>query len=276
MSSSSSPALLSVLPDGSELHFKRPFSNIVKQSLTLKNLSSSDPLAFKIKTTAPKQYCVRPNSGKLRPGEALEVAILLQAMRDDPPLDFKCKDKFLIQALKVSNELFSSLEGDDAPGQLLSELWAQAELSKKDNGPPSERSPIEEHKLRVVFLPPDVLQTAPPSGLNPVSKLQELQQQQQQQQEETLERTFTAQSLGTEPLKTDTITGGAGGLRQRPSVSTSSAPPSKPSALLSKSKAGPPAPHLLLPSLLGSPSALPLEWAFLLALLFFLLGKFLA
>lgn len=31
------------------------------------------PIAFKVKTTAPKQYCVRPNSGRVEVGETVEV-----------------------------------------------------------------------------------------------------------------------------------------------------------------------------------------------------------
>lgn len=29
---------------------------------------------FKIKTTAPKRYCVRPNSGALKPKDVIEIA----------------------------------------------------------------------------------------------------------------------------------------------------------------------------------------------------------
>jgi hypothetical protein len=30
--------------------------------------------------------------------------VLMQPMKEDPPLDSKCKDKFLIQVVAVSNE----------------------------------------------------------------------------------------------------------------------------------------------------------------------------
>jgi hypothetical protein len=43
-----------------ELSFKRPFTTEVSQILTLKNPNPT-PVAFKVKTTAPKQYdCPSP------------------------------------------------------------------------------------------------------------------------------------------------------------------------------------------------------------------------
>jgi hypothetical protein len=74
---------MSVELDPVELGFKRPFQHEVSQTLRLKN-PHSDPIAFKVKTTAPKQYCVRPNSGRIEPGKDVEVQILLQAMKEDP------------------------------------------------------------------------------------------------------------------------------------------------------------------------------------------------
>ncbi|KAI9138235.1 PapD-like protein [Paraphysoderma sedebokerense] len=123
-----------VLEPAQQLSFKRPFTQVVTTALHLKN-PSDDTLSFKVKTTSPKQYCVRPNSGIIGPGENVDVQILLQPMKEDPPADFKCKDKFLVQSMKVSG---SDLEMG------LPELWAMAEKERK--------SMIAETKLRVVFL----------------------------------------------------------------------------------------------------------------------------
>ncbi|KAL7949394.1 PapD-like protein [Trichoderma barbatum] len=84
-----------------ELSFRRPFTVEVAQILKIKNPSSS-PLAFKVKTTAPKQYCVRPNAGRIEPGQDFDVTVLLQAMKADPPLDAKCRDKFLVQSAPIT------------------------------------------------------------------------------------------------------------------------------------------------------------------------------
>ena len=45
-----------------------PFTEVVTSTLVLHN-PSNDPVIFKVKTTAPKQYCVRPNSGLLNSQE---------------------------------------------------------------------------------------------------------------------------------------------------------------------------------------------------------------
>ncbi|KAG1872505.1 hypothetical protein DFJ58DRAFT_762017, partial [Suillus subalutaceus] len=54
----------------------RPFTQLVKQVLTIKN-KNAQPVAFKVKTTAPKLYCVRPNSGRIEPGESVDVSVSL-------------------------------------------------------------------------------------------------------------------------------------------------------------------------------------------------------
>ncbi|KAF4463457.1 (VAMP)-associated [Fusarium albosuccineum] len=84
-----------------ELSFRRPFTSEVAQTLTLKNPNST-PVAFKVKTTAPKQYCVRPNAGRIEAGQSFDVAVLLQAMKQDPPPDARCRDKFLVQSAPIT------------------------------------------------------------------------------------------------------------------------------------------------------------------------------
>ncbi|KAI4154633.1 MAG: hypothetical protein L6R39_001370 [Caloplaca ligustica] len=112
-----------------------PFKQEVSQSLRLSN-PSSDTIAFKVKTTAPKQYCVRPNSGKIDAGQAVEVQVLLQAMKEDPPPDARCRDKFLVQTAAL------------APDSDASNIPAIS-IEK------ANKSAIQERKIRVVFLPAD-------------------------------------------------------------------------------------------------------------------------
>ncbi|KAJ0162984.1 Vesicle-associated membrane protein-associated protein C16G5.05c [Colletotrichum tanaceti] len=92
---------MSVDIEPSELSFRRPFTVEVSQILRIKNPNQT-PIAFKVKTTAPKQYCVRPNSGRVEPGQDVEVTVLLQAMKQEPPLDTKCRDKFLVQSVPIT------------------------------------------------------------------------------------------------------------------------------------------------------------------------------
>lgn len=50
-----------------------PFVDVVTAELKLSNPSRSR-ICFKVKTTAPKQYCVRPNNGLVEPGSSIIVA----------------------------------------------------------------------------------------------------------------------------------------------------------------------------------------------------------
>lgn len=76
-------------------------------------------MAYKIKTTAPRLYVVRPNSSILEPGTSVEVAIIRQAKEHSKTEDRR-KDKFLVLSTVVENvpesvnyaSLWSDLEAD--------------------------------------------------------------------------------------------------------------------------------------------------------------------
>ncbi|KAH0951625.1 hypothetical protein HN011_010283 [Eciton burchellii] len=57
---------------------------------------------FKIKTTAPKRYCVRPNSGALKPKDVTEIAVCLQPYDFDP--SEKNKHKFMVQTVVAPDD----------------------------------------------------------------------------------------------------------------------------------------------------------------------------
>ncbi|KAF9468507.1 PapD-like protein [Collybia nuda] len=123
------------LNPSSSLGFKRPLTQLVKRSLTITN-NNSQPIAFKVKTTAPKLYCVRPNSGRVEPGESVDVSVMLQALREEPPMNAKCKDKFLIQSTLITTEKET---------MALHDIWAMPEGS--------EEGKVHQQKLRVTYLP---------------------------------------------------------------------------------------------------------------------------
>ena len=69
-------------------------------------------MAFKVKTTSPKKYCVKPNTGIIEPGADIKVMVMMQAHREIPADFNACKDKFLVQVTKSGDskdvaELFS-------------------------------------------------------------------------------------------------------------------------------------------------------------------------
>nr|CAB3267595.1 vesicle-associated membrane protein-associated protein B-like [Phallusia mammillata] len=113
-----------------ELRFKGPFTDVVTSQLKLKN-PSHQRVCFKVKTTAPKRYCVRPNSGFVDPGATVSVSVMLQPM--DADAADKGKHKFMVQSM------FAIKVGDD-----VEKLWAEAS--------PGD---LMDSKLRCVFEDPD-------------------------------------------------------------------------------------------------------------------------
>jgi hypothetical protein len=71
--------------------------------LTLKNTTESRQ-AFKVKTTAPKLYFVRPNTSIVDPGETAEVSVIIQPFKEDPPSDYQCNDKFLVMSTPLAHD----------------------------------------------------------------------------------------------------------------------------------------------------------------------------
>ncbi|GJJ15591.1 hypothetical protein Clacol_009869 [Clathrus columnatus] len=126
-----------LISPSSALGFYRPLTEPNKRLLTISNPNSL-PVAFKVKTTAPKLYCVRPNAGRIEPGQSVDVSVQLQPLKEEPPLNAKCKDKFLVQST------FITLEKENIP---LSEIW-----NISDNTPENK---IHQHRIKVVYLPPE-------------------------------------------------------------------------------------------------------------------------
>ncbi|KAH1192084.1 Vesicle-associated protein 2-2 [Glycine max] len=102
-------------------------------------------VAFKIKTTSPKKYSVRPNVGVLAPKATCEFIVTMQPQREAPE-DMVCKDKFLIQSTKVPAETIS----EDVTSRLF----------VKDGS-----KYIEENKLKVTLIcPPNSPDLSPING----------------------------------------------------------------------------------------------------------------
>lgn len=121
--------LISVHPEELKFQFE-----LEKQSYCDLKVSNSTEhnVAFKVKTTSPKKYFVRPNTGVIQPWDSCVIRVTLQAQREYPP-DMQCKDKFLLQSTIVP------------PQTDLDELPPDTFL--KDSG-----KTIEECKLRVVYV----------------------------------------------------------------------------------------------------------------------------
>ncbi|KAK9952864.1 hypothetical protein ABG768_016894 [Culter alburnus] len=85
-----------ILDPPSDLRFRGPFTDVVTTNLKLRN-PSDRRVCFKVKTTAPRRYCVRPNSGVIDPGATVTISVMLQPFDYDP--NEKSKHKFMVQTI---------------------------------------------------------------------------------------------------------------------------------------------------------------------------------
>ncbi|XP_062146644.1 vesicle-associated protein 1-2-like [Alnus glutinosa] len=116
-----------------ELKFPFELKKQISCSLQLSN-KTDNYVAFKVKTTNPKKYCVRPNTGVVLPRSTCDVIVTMQAQKEAPP-DMQCKDKFLLQSVKTNDGV--------TPKDITTEMF------NKEAG-----HVVEECKLRVVYVSP--------------------------------------------------------------------------------------------------------------------------
>ncbi|XP_008316272.1 vesicle-associated membrane protein-associated protein B/C isoform X1 [Cynoglossus semilaevis] len=90
------PEQVLVLEPQHELKFRGPFTDVVTAILKLTNPTDRN-VCFKVKTTAPRRYCVRPNSGIIDAGSSVNVSVMLQPFDYDP--NEKSKHKFMVQSI---------------------------------------------------------------------------------------------------------------------------------------------------------------------------------
>ncbi|XP_011023480.1 PREDICTED: vesicle-associated protein 1-2 isoform X1 [Populus euphratica] len=135
--------LLEILPK--ELKFIFEVKKQSSCSIQLTN-NTYHNVAFKVKTTSPKKYCVRPNVGIVDPKSTFEFIVTMQAQKVAPH-DMVCKDKFLILSTIVP---IGATEKDITPS-----------MFAKDNG-----NHVEEVKMRVAFIsPPESPVLSPINGV---------------------------------------------------------------------------------------------------------------
>lgn len=130
------PQILQLNP-ANEIVLQGPFDHVVTSYLELYN-PSDQRVCFKVKTTAPRRYCVRPNSGIILPANKVKIAIMLQPIENDSQTE-RNRHKFMVQSVVATD--------DSHPDS----VWLDAE--------PEE---IMDSKLRCVFQMPS-LSEAPES-----------------------------------------------------------------------------------------------------------------
>ncbi|XP_039122874.1 vesicle-associated protein 2-1-like [Dioscorea cayenensis subsp. rotundata] len=95
---SASGQMISVNPE--ELTFEFELEKPSYCNLKVVN-NTEHHVAFKVKTTSPRKYFVRPNTSVVQPWDSCTITVTLQAQNEYPP-DMQCKDKFLLQSTKVA------------------------------------------------------------------------------------------------------------------------------------------------------------------------------
>ncbi|UJR28551.1 hypothetical protein I4U23_009786 [Adineta vaga] len=121
---------LELIPNG-DLVFKGPFNAVSITALKLSN-SGNERLAYKIKTTAPKRYCVKPNSGFLDAHSTASVQVMLQPQATTTgQQDDRNKHKFMVQWVAVPDSYSDDVDN----------FWKQ-DLTKLN---------VHDSKLKCVF-----------------------------------------------------------------------------------------------------------------------------
>ncbi|KAN0053226.1 hypothetical protein ACTA71_009675 [Dictyostelium dimigraforme] len=121
-----------------ELVYHPPFMGVITNELKLYNSSDEHTIAFKVKTTAPIRYCVRPNTGIIPPGKSIDVQILLNCTKDSPSISMKTKDKFQILSIVVTDpNIDPKLIWINSPPNLITKNKLKAVFSLPSN----EQSP---------------------------------------------------------------------------------------------------------------------------------------
>lgn len=121
-----------------ELRFRGPFDDVVTVLMKLGNISRSK-VCYRIMTTAPRRYCVRPNGGILDPGNSVDVSVMLQPYDHD----HEENHSFLIRYTSIAEHEINNL----------SEKWKRVT--------PEEETKV---KLKCVFEMPCSSETAKGGG----------------------------------------------------------------------------------------------------------------
>ncbi|MEW5314239.1 MAG: hypothetical protein WDW38_005750 [Sanguina aurantia] len=123
-----------------DLKFKFVLNKQLLATIVITNNTDSR-LAYKIKTTAPKKYVVRPSSGIAEPKGPVTIQVIMQAQKEQP-LDFNnCKDKFMVQTCsmledeQIDKDTFTKEGGKDLKESRLRVIL---------DGPAAPPSPVPE------------------------------------------------------------------------------------------------------------------------------------
>jgi len=110
-----------------------------KSILTVVN-KGNQKIAFKVKTTKPRRYLVRPNQGLVDVGQSTEVTVILQQKDCEELISSEASqadstDKFLVQSAVVSDSFYADtlLKPQKEQTDELSSMWQTADKKSFTN-----------------------------------------------------------------------------------------------------------------------------------------------
>lgn len=107
--------------------FQKSNGNELVGNVEILNVSKK-PVTYKIKTTAPDKFRVRPSSGTLSPNKSAIINVVLQKGHQIQPLN---RDKFLVMCIALPNDAQTADE--------ITNLWKNVNASSTD---------VEQHRLK--------------------------------------------------------------------------------------------------------------------------------
>ncbi|KAE9353721.1 hypothetical protein PR003_g3738 [Phytophthora rubi] len=109
--------------------------------LTIRNVADDRQIAFKVKTTRPLRYLVRPNQGLLGPNGSASIMVILQQkdcdelLRLDPAERQLANDKFLVQSIYVDDGFYELVKTKSTKEMAdeLTNMWARTDKRALSN-----------------------------------------------------------------------------------------------------------------------------------------------
>lgn len=130
-----------ILEPADSLAFRLEPQTAPQAVLTIRNVSDDRKIAFKVKTTRPMRYLVRPNQGMLGPNGTSSVMVILQQkdceelLRLDPSERQLSNDKFLVQSIYVDDSFYELVKTKSTKEMAdeLTNMWAHTDKRSLSN-----------------------------------------------------------------------------------------------------------------------------------------------
>lgn len=116
------------------LQFKLSDPGVAPKAILKVVNKGTERIAFKVKTTKPRRYLVRPNQGLVEVGKSTDVTVILQQKDCEELIQSQASltdstDKFLVQSAVVADNFFDETSTKPAKEQTdsLSSMWSTAD-----------------------------------------------------------------------------------------------------------------------------------------------------